>query len=173
CELAPVLINRTAVYRICQQVPLELKARGFDARSYALLANLDDHTRVHGWWGRRTFRLSERLLHWALRRPGRFLAAGAVIGRIFRRRRRGALPLIMDPMYLLFHRDLAHGVVVVYDTTPVTDPAWHSPAVGRLYRAATQILAQATCQVIACSQNTADHLRVNHGIAPSRLTVLP
>jgi glycosyltransferase involved in cell wall biosynthesis len=80
---------------------------------------------------------------------------------------------VLDPFYLLFHRNLDRVAVVVYDVTPVTDPAWHSRAVSILYRAAFAELARSTCQVIAVSRNTADHLRVNWGIAPSRLAVLP
>jgi glycosyltransferase involved in cell wall biosynthesis len=64
-------------------------------------------------------------------------------------------------------------VVLVYDVTPVTDAAWHGPGVSRLYSAAFDHLAQSRCQVVAVSRNTADHLRVNWGVAPSRLTVLP
>jgi glycosyltransferase involved in cell wall biosynthesis len=173
CELAPVLINRTAVYRICRQVPAELTKRGMDARPFALLSKLNDRVEPEGKWGRRSYRLSEWLLHSALRHHGRFLAARPALHPVFRGRRLGALPLVLDPLYLLFHGELTRGVVIVYDTTPVTDPAWHSPGVGRLYKVALKLLARGGCHVVACSRNTAAHLRVNHGIAPSRVTVLP
>jgi glycosyltransferase involved in cell wall biosynthesis len=80
---------------------------------------------------------------------------------------------LFDPLYLLFHGALTHGVVLVYDTTPITNPGWHSNTVSYLYRKAFQTLSQSACHIVASSQNTADHLRVNHGIAPSRLTVVP
>jgi hypothetical protein len=83
------------------------------------------------------------------------------------------LRLFLDPLYLLFHGAVDQGVVVVYDVTPVTDAAWHGPGVGRLYNAAFDHLARSRCEVVAVSRNTADHLRVNWGVAPSRLSVLP
>jgi glycosyltransferase involved in cell wall biosynthesis len=79
----------------------------------------------------------------------------------------------MDPLYLLFHGELAHGVVMVYDTTPLTHPEWHGAATSRLYSAALKMLARSSCHVVTCSKHTSDELRVNHAIVPSRLTVLP
>jgi glycosyltransferase involved in cell wall biosynthesis len=81
--------------------------------------------------------------------------------------------LFFDPLYLLFHGAPQTGVTIVYDITPASDPQWHDPRTCRLYRAAFDILARSRMHVVATCQNTADQLRVNYGIAPSRVTVLP
>ncbi len=173
CELAPVLVNRTAVYHMCRQASPELVRRGFAVRSFALLGRLDHVAQPQGWLRRKTYVCSERLLHWALLHPRRFLTAQPFINTAFRRLRRSHLPVLFDPLYLLFHGPLTHGVVLVYDTTPVTNPAWHSNTVSYLYSKAFQLLSRSACHIVASSRNTADHLRVNHGITPSRLTVVP
>jgi glycosyltransferase involved in cell wall biosynthesis len=173
CELAPVLVNRTAVYRMCRESSPELSQRGFAVRPFALLGALNHAAEAEGWWGRQTYSCSERLLHWTLRHPRRFLTVQPFINGVFRRMRRDHLPVLFDPLYLLFHGELVHGVVLVYDTTPITNPIWHTPAVAQLYRKAFDLLSRSGCHVVASSQNTADHLRVNHGVTPSRLTVLP
>ena len=40
CELGPVLVNRTAVYRICRKTPAELQRRGLEVSCSALLARV-------------------------------------------------------------------------------------------------------------------------------------
>src|SRR3989442_13696262 len=73
CELGPVLINRTAVYKMCKAVPGELARRGLRVSCSALLARLaPDKTEPPNPWEHRLFRFSERWLHWAITRPGLF-----------------------------------------------------------------------------------------------------
>ena len=81
--------------------------------------------------------------------------------------------LFLDPLYSLFYGAPDNAVVIVYDITPVSDPEWHHPHVGRLYGFALDMLARSRCHIVASCQNTADQLRVSWGIAPSRLSVLP
>ena len=54
----------------------------------------------------------------------------------------------------------------------MTDPDWHPGGVGTLYAAAFEKLAKGNFHIVASSQNTADQLRVNWGIAPSRISIL-
>jgi glycosyltransferase involved in cell wall biosynthesis len=174
CELAPILINRTAVYQICRALPRELRRRSLRVSCSALLSRLDPETVTPvSPWQEHRYRLSRRWLLSALSRPGLFLRTRWAAACFLPRAQKLSSHLILDPLYLLFHRDIKRGAVVVYDVTPVTDPAWHHPGVGALYRAAFASLAHSSCRVIAVSRNTADHLRVNWGIAPSRLAVLP
>jgi glycosyltransferase involved in cell wall biosynthesis len=55
----------------------------------------------------------------------------------------------------------------------VSDPGWHHPGVAKLYAAAFELLARSRCHIVTSCENTADQMRVNWGIAPSRLSVLP
>jgi glycosyltransferase involved in cell wall biosynthesis len=79
----------------------------------------------------------------------------------------------LDPLYFLFYNGCERGAVIVYDITPVSDPHWHAPGVSYLYRRAFEILAKSRCQIVASSQYTADQMRINWGIAPSRFSVVP
>jgi glycosyltransferase involved in cell wall biosynthesis len=172
CELAPVLINRTAVYKICRAIPHALEERGFRVTSSALLAKLASNGEPATAWNRRLFSQSQRWLHWAVRRPKLFDKTRRLSGLGPALRCAGALPLFLDPLYLLFYGSPDRGVVVVYDLTTVTEPAWHGETVSQLYRRAFELIARSRCHVVASCENTADQLRVNFGIAPSRLHVL-
>jgi len=172
CELAPVLINRTAVYRICRAVPRALEERGFRVTSSALLARLAPDGEPATAWNRQLFSQSRRWLHWAVRRPKLFDRTRRLSGLAPALRSAGALLLFLDPLYLLFYGAPDRGVVLVYDLTTVTEPSWHGETVSRLYRRAFELIARSRCRVVASCENTADQLRVNYGIAPSRLHVL-
>jgi glycosyltransferase involved in cell wall biosynthesis len=74
---------------------------------------------------------------------------------------------------VLFYGAPDRGVVINYDITTVSDPHWHHPGVAKLYAAAFEVLARSRCHIVTSCANTADQMRVNWGIAPSRLTVLP
>lgn len=176
CELGPVILNRTAVYKMCKTIPPALAQRGLDVRCSALLARVgvgdaEPVTRLD----RYLFDQSRRWLLLALSRPGVFLKAQPIT-RFGPRVRHGVLAsrLFMDALFFLFYGPpREQDVVLIYDITPVSDPGWHQPNVGRLYRRAFAELAQSGCQIVTSCQNTADQLRANWGIAPSRLTVLP
>jgi glycosyltransferase involved in cell wall biosynthesis len=173
CELAPVLINRTAVYKMCRAVPRALAQRGFNVTCSALLAKLPPDSALPSTaWNRRLFDYSRRWLHWAIRRPKLFDKTRRLSGLATALRASKSLPLFFDPLYLLFYGEPERGVVLVYDITTVTEPSWHGETVSRLYARAFQLLARSPCHVVASCENTADQLRVNYGIAPSRLTVL-
>lgn len=173
CELGPVLVNRTAVYQMCRAAPRELAAHGFAVGSSALTARLGLDAEPLNPRERRRFAASERWLRGAAVNPAYFLKTRRLLGLWPRLRHARGISLFFDPLYPLFFGGLSRGVVIAHDTTPVTDPDWHPPGVGRLYEAAFDFLARARFHVICPSQNTADHLRVNWGIAPSRLTVIP
>jgi alpha-1,3-rhamnosyl/mannosyltransferase len=169
-----VLINRTAVYKMCKAVPTALARRGLRVSCSALLARVAANSaEPKSPWDRRLFRLSQRWLHVAITRPGLFLRTHRLAGLLPRWQQGGAVPLFLDPLYILFHCVPRTGVVLVYDITTVTDGGWHHPGVCRLYSRAFDLLARSRCHLIASCENTADQLRVNWGIAPSRLTVLP
>jgi glycosyltransferase involved in cell wall biosynthesis len=169
-----VLVNRTAVYKMCKAVPRELARRGFDVRCSALLARLaPDTAEPINARNQRLFRLSQRWLHSALTRPGLFGKTRRLTGWGPRLLHGSAIPLFLDPLYTLFYASSPTGVVFTYDITTVTDDGWHGSGVSRLYDLAFRLLARARCHIVASCQNTADQLRVNWGVAPSRLTVLP
>jgi glycosyltransferase involved in cell wall biosynthesis len=174
CELAPVLVNRTAVYKMCRQVPGELQRRGFRVDCSALLARLSTQSaeptnRVE----RHLLERSRRWLLWAIRRPNLFRRTHRLTGLMQRwRHGRGTL-LALDPLYPLFYGAPDRGVVIAYDITPVTDPEWHPPGVGFLYEQAYGHLARSRFQIVASCRNTADQLRSRWGIPHSRITVLP
>jgi glycosyltransferase involved in cell wall biosynthesis len=173
CELGPVLVNRTAVYQMCRQIPGELKRRGFDVHCSALLARLDpENVEPLDRRERRLFERSHRWLAWASRRPDYFRYTRKLTGFIPRWRHARGLSLFLDPLYPLFFSGLTRGVVIAYDVSPVTDPGWHPAGVGSLYEAAYAFLAQSEFHIIASCRNTADQLRYNWGIPPSRVTVL-
>jgi glycosyltransferase involved in cell wall biosynthesis len=119
------------------------------------------------------FAWSARWLHWAITRPGLFSKTHLLTGLVPRWLQGQGIPLFLDPLYLLFHGAPKTGVVLVYDITTVSDGGWHLPGVSRLYGRAFDLLARSRCHLVASCQATADELRVNWGIAPSRLTVLP
>jgi glycosyltransferase involved in cell wall biosynthesis len=172
-ELGPVLVNRTAVYQMCRTAPRELAARGFAVQSSALTALLGPDAEPETARERRRFDRSARWLRGAAANPTWFLKTRHLPGLLPRLRHARGISVFFDPLYPLFFGGLDQGVVLVYDTTPVTDPDWHPPGVGELYNAAFRFLARGRFHIVCSSRNTADHLRVNWGFAPSRLTVLP
>jgi glycosyltransferase involved in cell wall biosynthesis len=173
CELGPVLINRTAVYKICKAMPGELSRRGFRVHCSALLAGVAQDARPHSPWEKQLFRLSRRWLDWAITRPRLFNTVRSLTGLGPRWRHRRGVSLYLDPLYTLFYGAPDSGVVMVYDITPVSMEGWHHPHVSWLYGRAFDQLARSRCHLVATCQNTADQLRANWGMAPQRLTVLP
>lgn len=174
CELGPVLCNRTAVYKICKLTPAALTQRGFHVRCSALLARIAPETlEPLTPRQRHLFQQSQQWLTQAICRPSRFLSSRWLTGFSTAWRHGLGLRLFLDPLYVLFYGLVQDAVVLVYDITPASDPAWHHPHVGRLYEAAFAHLARSRCHLVASCQNTYDQLRVNYGIAPSRLTHLP
>lgn len=174
CDLGPALVNRTAVYRMCKAAPPELAARGFDVRCSALLARLPPGAvEPCGPRESRRYRRSQEWIGRAAGDPHRFLRTRRLAGLVPRWRHARGISLFLDPLYPLFFGGLDRGVAVAYDVTPVTDPDWHPSGVGRLYEAAYAHLARSRFHLVASCRNTADHLRVNWGFAPSRVTVLP
>ena len=173
CELGPVLVNRTAAYRMCKEIPLALVERGFRVTCSALLArvgvgNAEPLTRLE----QRRFARSQRWLRWASTHPALFYRTCRLTVLALRCRCPRGVRLFLDPLYILFYGAPDTGVVIVHDTTPVTDPSWHHPGVCQLYEIAYARLARSRCHLVTPCQNTADQLRLNWGIAPSRLTVL-
>jgi glycosyltransferase involved in cell wall biosynthesis len=174
CELGPVLVNRTAVYKMCRMAPRELTRRGFSVHCSALLAGLsvDDVTprsRIQD----SLFSCSRKWLLTACARPGVWNRVRAATGRFLAWRHGDALKLFLDPLYYLFYNGPDRAVVIVYDATTVSDPVWHAPGVAFLYKCAFELLAKSRCHIVTSSQNTAEQLRAAYGISPSRLTVLP
>jgi glycosyltransferase involved in cell wall biosynthesis len=174
CELAPVLINRTAVYKMCRIIPAALQERGFRVSCGALLAKLNAaSTLPESRWQKWLFDRSGQWFQWALRRPLVFDHLRHLAGSGPRWRARGRLTLYMDPLYVLFHGYPGSGVVLVYDITTVSDPDWHGETVSRLYARAFHMLARSHCHIVTTCRDTAQQLRVNWGMAAQRLTVLP
>jgi glycosyltransferase involved in cell wall biosynthesis len=159
---------------MCRSIPGELARRGFRVTCSALLARLSPGSaEPSNPWNRQLFRLSQRWLHLALTRPGLFIKTRVLTGWAPRLFRGFGVPLFLDPLYTVFYGAPEAGVVVAYDITTVTDDGWHGPGVSHLYGLAFRLLARSRCHIVASCQNTADQLRLNWGIAPSRLTVLP
>jgi glycosyltransferase involved in cell wall biosynthesis len=169
-----VLINRTAVYKMCKAMPGELRRRGFQVSCSALLARLDpDRAEPITRLDHRLFQLSQRWLRWALTRPGFFHKTSRLTGVAPSWLHRHGTSIFLDPLFVLFYGAPQTGIVLVYDITTVTDAGWHQPAVSRLYAHVFDLLARSRCHLVSSCQCTADELRVNWGIAPSRITVLP
>ncbi len=174
CELGPVLVNRTAVYKMCRAVPGELRSRGFRVTCSALLARLDaDGGAPRRAVDRRLFAYSQRWLSWAVHHPERFLKTRKLSAWLPRRLHTGDVRLFLDSLYALFYGVPDNSVVIIYDVTAVTQPDWHPGGVGRLYAEAFARIAQSRCHIVTCSRHTAAELRLHWGIASSRLTVLP
>jgi glycosyltransferase involved in cell wall biosynthesis len=174
CELGPVLVNRTAVYKMCLEAPRELTRRGFQVQCSALLTRLaPDRVFPLSLEQKRWFAWSQRLLYSAVRRPGLWNRVRRATGHFLKWRHGDRPRLFFDPLYFLFYNGCDRGAVIVYDITPASDPLWHGPEISYLYRQAFDLLAQSGCHVVASSQNTADQMRINWGIAPSRLSVIP
>jgi glycosyltransferase involved in cell wall biosynthesis len=174
CELAPILVNRTAVYKMCRQVPGELLRRGFRVDCSALLARLStEHAEPATRLEQHLLERSRRWLLWAIRQPNLFRRTHRLTGLMQRwRHGRGTL-LALDPLYPLFYGAPDRGVVIAYDITPVTDPEWHPNGVSFLYEQAYAHLARSRFHIVASCRNTAEQLRMRWGILPSRITTLP
>jgi glycosyltransferase involved in cell wall biosynthesis len=174
CELGPVLVNRTAVYKMCRDVPAELARRGFSVHCSALLAGMPaNDVTPQSTLQRSLFSFSRKWLLAACARPGIWNRLRAATGPLMAWRHGDAIRLFLDPLYYLFYNGPDRGVVIVYDFTTVSDPVWHPPGVSFLYLCAFELLALSRGRVVTSSQNTADQLRASWGIASSRLTVLP
>ncbi len=174
CELGPVLVNRTAVYKMCRMIPGELRRRGFEVTCSALLSRVHAHDAgPANAREARLFRRSQKWLSWAIRQPEVFKRVRGLTGLVPRWRHRGDVRLFLDAVYTLFYGAPERGVVIVYDISPVAERSWPPRGVDRLYDLTFSLLARSRCHIVTSCQNTADQLRVNWGIAPSRLTVLP
>src|SRR5262249_8472370 len=142
CELGPVLINRTAVYKMCRAVPRELTQRGFRVRSSAVMARLaNDSLEADGPHEQRLFSWSQRWLHWAINHPRPFIAPCRLTSVLPHFRHYRGVRLFLDPLYVLFFGCGDDDVVIVYDITTVSDLGWHHPGVTRLYETAFRRLA--------------------------------
>jgi glycosyltransferase involved in cell wall biosynthesis len=173
CELGPVLINRTAVYKLCTALPGALAERGFRVHCSALLARVSpQNAEPQTPWDRRLCELSKRWLIRAIERPRVFNRTRLATGILPRWRHQRGVSLFLDPLYTLFYGAPRDGVVMVYDLTTVTQPGWHHAHVSSLYEIALDSLALGACQFVATCQRTADELRANWGIPPQRITVL-
>jgi glycosyltransferase involved in cell wall biosynthesis len=173
CELAPILVNRTAVYKMCLQAPGELQQRGFHVTCSALLARLSpNNAEPCNRLERHLLERSRRWLLWAIQRPGWFRRTHRLAGMMTRWRHGGTL-LSLDPLYPLFHGAPDRGVAIAYDITPITNPEWHPPGVDALYDEAYAHLARSRFHIVASCQHTADQLQARWAIPPSRITVLP
>jgi glycosyltransferase involved in cell wall biosynthesis len=169
-----MLVNRTAVYKMCRQAPGELQQRGFQVSCSALLARLSPNdTEPVNRIERKLYERSHRWLMWAIRKPGWFGRTHRLAGQMTRWRYGGGTLLSLDPLYPLFHGAPDRGVAISYDVTPITDPQWHPEGVGNLYELAYAHLAQSRMHIVASCRHTADQLHDRWGIPWSRLTVLP
>jgi len=174
CELAPVLVNRTAVYKMCLQTPGELARRGFRVSCSALLARVAAHDAAPiNRLERHLLERSRRWLGWAIRKPGLFRRTHRLAGMMTHWRHRAGKLLSLDPLYPLFHGAPDRGVTIAYDITPITNPEWHPPGVDSLYEDAYAHLARSRFQIVASCRHTADQLHARWNIPASRLTVLP
>jgi glycosyltransferase involved in cell wall biosynthesis len=159
---------------MCRAVPGELAQRGFRVTSSALLARVAAGTaEPTSPFEQRLFARSQRWLHWAIGRPRLFDAVRRLTGVPLGLRFARGVRLFLDPLYVLFYGAPDRGVVLNYDITTVSDPHWHHPGVAKLYAVAFEHLARSRCHIVTSCANTADQMRVNWGVAPSRLTVLP
>ena len=156
-DVSPALINRTAVHRLVVDTVKRLEGRcrtrclGKQAPSESFdLAQFARQGRALGFW---------------LRHPyGTFARQRTV------RARSGERVLYMDPLYVLFHRDLNEdSFVFAHDLTPLTRPDWHDPRVVLLYRKAFEQIAASRARIATISQSTANDLRVNLGIPSDRI----
>jgi glycosyltransferase involved in cell wall biosynthesis len=177
-DITPSLVNRTAVYRMVQDVCSDWLQLNQKDSKFELFFNAVGF-RLSGLSGQaRKRRVLLRLFQLAVRRPVLFLAGREVLLRvvgILKRNRRPTKRFFFDPLYVLFNPDrvLDQACVIVHDLTPITHPGWHSPGVGLLYRAAFQKIVQSKAKLICDSQSTADDLRVNYGISGSQYQVVP
>src|SRR5262245_38756610 len=102
CELAPVLVNRTAAYRMCRTIPPALAERGFRVSCSALLARVATSTvKPVTTRERRLFERSRRWLLWAADHPGWFAKTCRLTGLRTRWRHKGGIQLFLDPLYIL------------------------------------------------------------------------
>src|SRR6266436_1597104 len=112
CELGPVLVNRTAVYKMCRMVPRELARRGFSVRCSALLARLpDDEGSPNSYLQRALYSLSRKWLLAACARPGLWNRLRAATGRVLTWRHGDGIRLFLDPLFYLFYNGPDRGVV--------------------------------------------------------------
>src|SRR5207245_1369466 len=126
CELGPVLVNRTAVYKMCRAIPGALAERGFPVSCSALLARVaPDSAEPVTPREQRLFARSQRWLFWAIGRPDLFNKVRPVAGLLPRLRFWRGVRLFLDPLYTLFYGAPDRGVVINYDITTVSDAGWH------------------------------------------------
>src|SRR5260370_39499232 len=164
CELGPVLVNRTAVYKMCLEAPRELTRRGFQVQCSALLTRLaPDQVFPPSLEQKRWFAWSQRLLYSAVRRPGPWNRARRATGHFLKWRHGDRPRLFFDPLYFLFYNGCDRGAVIVYDITPASDSLWHGPEISYLYRHGLDLFAALRVRVVAFGHNTAHQLATNPG----------
>ncbi|NUB08640.1 glycosyltransferase family 4 protein [Azospirillum sp. Vi22] len=163
-DMSPTLINRTAVFNICNDI-----ARIF--------ADVDPWLYYFGVTVKQAPVAAEAdtlkgILFQALSMAGegRFDESRLNFGNVLRPSRKdGERRFFIDPLYILFSDLYPTDVVTVLDVSTVTQPEWHSPAVVALYAKAFEKLCQVQPKVVTISDNTAYTFYANYGFPLDRM----
>src|SRR4051812_33108217 len=100
CELAPVLVNRTAVYQMSIAAPRELATRGFTVNCSALLARVGPDAEPLGPRERELFERSRCWVGDAAGNPAYFLKKTRFVKGLWARMRHArGVSLFFDPLY--------------------------------------------------------------------------
>ena len=164
-DLSPMLVNRTAMFDVCQETAAALKAETSAYQYYGQI--FDAPPDAHA-----ADALKSQLGDWLAFAPrGRaalLARAGSHTYRATAMRK-----VFLDPLYTLFSDLDADDVVLILDMSTVTHPWWHDPAVAALYDAAFDRLASLQPRLLAISANTADTFAANYGYPRRPIDVVP
>ncbi len=156
-DLSPSAINRTAMYHISLDVAETLRDEAVAFRYFG--ENYPERPNSAGLEA--ALKRFGDLLHVAERGDSEGLKS---FHRSFARTGTPGTPtLYLDPLYVLFSELSEADSVLLLDMSTISNPEWHSPGVGKLYKAAFARIARQQPKLIAISQNTADAYVANFG----------
>ncbi len=161
-DCTPFLINKTAMFRIINDFALAFKSKNYVYEVLGTEFNtwdqLKQNARMPWYW----------II--AIRWPKLFIILSKLIFKFTSNSTKKVF--YWDPLYVLFKKNIDNDIVCVLDLTPYTVPYFHSSGISFLYKQAFLKIRASKCQIISISQSTTDDLRVNLGIANSRIRTI-
>lgn len=141
-DITPAIVNKTAIHNIIKDTI------DHTPDSASRLLNIGKSYSYSGNFGTGL----PRLMRWALKAPTLFTFLRRLI--VFFLPKDPRPVFFFDPLYLLFYRDLVNAKIMVLDLTPLTFPEWHDPKVGKLYKAAFQLVKKRNFDCYSISEST-------------------
>jgi len=155
-DLSPMVINRTAVYRIGQSLVDNLQQSqkiqiGIDQLNLSELKNYMSRPN-----------LQKRLLSNLDKKANRISNVKKLEATLY-----------LDALWASNHKISSKDIFMIYDITPHTNPEWHDDRVAKMYTEIFTRIAQSESKILVSSSSTKFDLVLQMGVDGSRIQVFP